>query len=282
MIPIVECPGIDLSTDEVRALCDLLELATPSGWLVGDARHPTSVDALLRESGLAALRARGLVEVDTGGARPHPALHELLGVCARPQVLVRVVHRDRDGVRSWIFAVDGDVTVAQRSFPGGVHRFVPLAAAELLERILEAAGVSDDAGASQPDLRLEVARTAYERAISRIIASGEDLLPEAFDGTAGEAFIVSVAATEAITSMTLLHAPDDETTAGGALTWISCGSRGRWIVPEPSLTDSGLESELTPDADEIVEIRTASLGSLRAEIESYLPTEVARATPSER
>lgn len=271
MPPLSERPGIELSAEEVAALCYHLGVDTPSGWASLVDHQPAHIAALVRETATSALRARRLVAGDGPEVEVLPAVRELLQICAQPAVLARVVHRDRFGVDSWLFAGDLDATVAQRALPGRVHRFVPIATDELSSGIANAAGLSSD-GVSSPSDALRVSRHEYDHVVQQAGRGAVDRLPLSFDGDVGRSFVDALALIVATSSLTIVHSPAEDLTVGGALTWFDCGAAGLWQVPEPIVDDPATEGAPFEGSEETVEVRRVSAGMLLEELRSYLPS----------
>lgn len=163
--------SIAFSTEELTALTDLMGLGAVPGVVSSTAGAPELLAAARRS-----LRARGVLAAEDAGDAADvgvaTAVADLLTIVTAPRTRVEVTVTPVVGPpRRHRYALTGPAGIDQVEH-GGVHRFTPFAAVEVLARLADASGVTS--GTSGPDARLPTDGVGVTASVLQAVVSEQN------------------------------------------------------------------------------------------------------------
>lgn len=272
---------IDLTREEAATLCELLSIPTPPGL------DPPDLDQLslsgdgdrLRQAALASLRSRGMIDESDPSVVAAPIV-EVMTTSSRPGVVAAasVQHRGRTLTRH--YSALPDVGIEHSALSLSLFRFTPFATRDLLSRLLGFVDLRPSAAVRPRRFRLPVHEMAELLAWGASGRRGDvidRLGGHGVDGETAELFAIALSAEPRSIGVTVLHRPDDDTVAGGTLSWLDAGLSGLWRVEAddvgaPTAAAAGSAPAPTPDSGKtMVEIEAVDATTIATELLGYLP-----------
>lgn len=254
---------IDFTGEEVLTLVDLLDLEPPPA-LGAESLEQMSLTGdpeRLRSAAMSSLRARGILGVEPTNEIAG-AVVDVINTIAHPGVSIVTAVENHGRIETRYFAAMPEISIEQQSLSLSLHRYIPFATRDLLARVIRFAEVRPFEPAAPHEFRIEESTLAK---VDQLIGAGDhasaigEMQAAAIDEKVAGAFVNAVTMKLRTVSVTVLHRPDEDTFAGGALSWMDSGLSGLWIT-EPS------EQKTDELAINVVDSR-----SLAAELLSYLP-----------
>lgn len=264
---------VDLTTEEVVALCDGLGLS-PVDVLREDAPSETTDPGEAVRRGLF---ARGVVQLVDDKPVVDTELAHAFHVAAYPELLSRVaieINEERGFVH---LAAEPELAVERRLVAPGIHRWLVFPGEEVFLRLRDVSGL-DSPTPVPPVPPMTVTFQALATSGELLLTGDESAASEALhtEGTSEatiKAYIEALKAKQRSVAVTVLTREGDSVVHGSLTTWMDAGAAGRWrLTTSNSVALSDPEASEAEIWDSEVTLTPVSAEDLLREIFEGLPT----------